>query len=120
MQKGAGGSQNPFDNATSGLPGAQNFLAQAYPDSPVLAGHLMDQLNDVLANKQVTQGKFILDPGDPQSGIAPKYSDVGQEMMMDLLRREIEKENQATPGRYGDADINNAIKALQYYLGKVR
>jgi hypothetical protein len=49
-------------------------------------------------------------------GKAPKYSDVGQEYMMDLLRREFEKEQ----GRYGTGDINATMAALQAYLGKLR
>lgn len=101
---------------TSGLPGAQNYLASIYPDQPILATNLMEQLNDVLSNKQVTEGKFVLDPGDPAMGKAPKYSDVGQQMMEDLLRREFEKEG----NRYGTQDINATIAALQAYLGKLR
>lgn len=120
MGKNLAGGEGLFGDATSGLPGAQNFLAEKYPDSPILAGNLMEQINDVLQNKQVQDGKFILDPGDPKNGIAPRYSDVGQEYMMKLLREEILRENQATPGRYGTVDINNAISALQALLGKVR
>lgn len=116
----AEGATGLFGDATSGLPGAQNFLAERYPDSPILASNLMDQLNDVLQNDQVREGKFILEPGDPSTGKAARYSDVGQEYMMKLLREEILKENASQPGRYGTVDINNAIAALQAYLGKVR
>lgn len=116
---GASGAEGLF-KGTSGLSGAQNFLAQQYPESPIIAGNLMEQLNDVLSNKQVTQGKYQLEPGDPSTGKAARYSDVGQEYMMDLLRNEIEKENQSQPGRYGSGDINNAINALLAYLGKLR
>jgi hypothetical protein len=101
---------------TSGRTGASNYLASQYPDQPILASNLMQQLNDVLANKEVTQGKFVLDPGDPAMGKAPKYSDVGQQYMEDLLRREFEKEG----NRYGTGDINNTMDALLAYLGKLR
>jgi hypothetical protein len=101
---------------TTGLAGARNYLASQYPDQPILASNLMEQLNDVLSNKQVTQGKFILEPGDESMGRAPKYSDVGQEFMMDLLRREFEKEG----SRYSTGNINATMEALQAYLGKLR
>ena len=114
------GASNSIFGGTTGLTGAQNFLAEQYPNSPVMASNLMEQLNDVLSNKDVVAGKFQLEPGDPSKGVAPKYSDVGQEYMVDLLRREIEKENQAQPGRYGTADVNNTINALLAYLGKLR
>lgn len=119
-QNAASGNESLFGDATSGLPGAQNFLAEKYPNSPIIASNLMEQLNDVMSNKQVVQGKYILDPGDPSTGKSPVYSDVGQQMMEDLLRREIEKENQSQPGRYNNMDINNAIAALQAIFGKVR
>jgi hypothetical protein len=101
---------------TTGLAGAQNYLAGQYPDQPILASGLMEQINDVLSNKEVTRGKFVLDPGDPSMGKAPKYSDVGQEYMIDLLRREFEKEGD----RYSSGDINATINALLAYLGKLR
>lgn len=101
---------------TTGLSGAQNFLASKYPDQPILASSLMEQINDVLANKEVKEGKFVLDPGNPSMGKAPKYSDVGQEFMIDLLRREFEKEGD----RYSAGDINATIDALLAYLGKLR
>lgn len=101
---------------TSGLEGAQNYLASQYPDQPILASNLMEQLNDVLSNKDVVNGKFVLDPGDPSMGKSPRYSDVGQEYMMDLLRREFEKQG----NRYGTGDINATMNALQAYLGKLR
>lgn len=118
--KANGSSADSLFKGTSGLSGAQNFLGQQYGDSPIKASNLMQQLNDVLANKDVVNGKFQLTPGDPALGKAPTYSDVGQEKMMDLLRSEIDKENQASPGRYNTADINNAINALLAYLGKLR
>lgn len=101
---------------TTGLEGANNYLASKYPDQPIMASNLMEQLNDVLSNKQVAQGKFVIDPGDPAMGKSPKYSDVGQEYMMDLLRREFEKEGD----RYGTGDINATMNALLAYLGKLR
>lgn len=118
--QGKAGASDSLFKGTSGLPGAQNYLAQQYPDSPIIASNLMSQLNDVLKNKDVANGKFMLTPGDPALGKSPTYSDVGQEKMMELLRAEIAKENQSQPGRYNTADINNAIAALQAYLGKVR
>lgn len=120
MQKASGGDDSLFGGSTTGIPGAQNFLAEKYPDSPILAGNLMEQLNDVLQNKAVTQGKFVLDPGDPSTGEAPRYSDVGQEYILKLLRQELARENASNPGRFGTPDINNAIAAMQAYLGKVR
>ena len=119
----ASGSASGTDSlfkGTSGLAGAQNFLGQQYSDSPIKASNLMQQINDVLANKDVKNGKFQLTPGDPALGKSPTYSDVGQEYMMDLLRSEIDKENQEQPGRYGTGDINNAINALLAYMGKLR
>lgn len=101
---------------TSGLPGAQNYLAEQYPNQPIMASNLMGMINDVLSNKAVTQGKFVLDPGDPSLGHAPKYSDVGQEYMQDLLRREFEQKG----GRYSKGDINATMAALEAYLGKLR
>lgn len=101
---------------TSGLAGASNYLAEQYPDQPILASNLMENINDVLANKDVVRGKYTLDKGDPSLGKGPTYSDVGQEYMIDLLRREFEKEG----GRYGNSDINNTINALLAYMGKLR
>jgi hypothetical protein len=122
-QAAAKASGSPTDmlfKGTSGLSGAQNFLGQQYKDSPILASGIMEQLQDVLANPDVVRGKFELAPGDPALGKGPTYSDVGQEMMMDLLRKEFEQENQKTPGQYQTGDINNAINALLAYMGKLR
>lgn len=116
--QGKASGANDLFKGTTGLSGAQNFLGQQYPDSPIMASNLMTQLNDVLKNKDVTNGKYQLTPGDETHG--PTYSDVGQEYMMKLLRGEIDKENQAQPGRYGTGDINNAINALLAYMGKLR
>jgi hypothetical protein len=113
--KASSGADGLF-KGTSGLSGASNYLAQQYPDQPILAGNLMEQLNDVLANKDVVRGKFQLDPGDPSMGQAPKYSDVGQEKMIDILRREFTKEGD----RYSNGDINNTVNALLAYMGKLR
>jgi hypothetical protein len=101
---------------TTGLAGANNYLASQYPDQPILASNLMEQLNNVLQNKDVVNGKFVLDPGNPEMGQSPKYSDVGQEYMMDLLKREFEQEGD----RYGTGDINSTMNALLAYLGKLR
>lgn len=103
---------------TTNLGQAQNFLSQQYPQQPLMATGLMEQLNDVLANPDVVAGKFVLDPGDPSLGRGPTYSDVGQEKMIDILRRELEQENLNQPGRYQTGDINNAIQALLAYMGK--
>lgn len=110
------GAFGDSSSLTTGLAGAQNYLASQYPDQPIMASNLMEQLNDVLSNKAVTQGKFVIDPGDPSMGKSPKYSDVGQEYMMDLLRSEFEKEG----SRYGTGDINATMNALLAYLGKLR
>lgn len=109
---GSGGAAG--SGLTTGLAGAQNYLASQYPEQPIMASNLMEQLNDVLSNKEVTQGKFVLEPGDDLH--APKYSDVGQEYMMDLLRREFEQEG----NRYNTGDINATMNALLAYLGKLR
>lgn len=109
-------NQDSLFKGTSGLSGASNFLAQQYPDQPILTTNLMNQLQDVLNNPEVEKGKFIIDPGNEALGQAPKYSDVGEEYMRGLLRREFEKEgNRYTPG-----DINNTMDALKAYLGKLR
>lgn len=112
----SGGSADSLFKGTSGLSGASNRLAQTYPDQPILAKNLMQQINDVLANKNVVNGKFQLDPGNESMGQSPKYSDVGQEYMMDLLRKEFDKEG----GRYSSGDINNTMDALLAYMGKLR
>jgi hypothetical protein len=115
--QGGGSANDPFGGGLStGLAGAQNYLASQYPDQDILASNLMEQINDVLSNKQVTQGKFVLEPGNEALGKSPKYSDVGQEYMMDLLRREFEKEGD----RYSTGDINATMNALLAYLGKLR
>ena len=101
---------------TSGIPGAQNYLASQYPDQPILAKNLMQQLNDVLSNKDVVNGKYQLTPGDPSMGKSPTYSDVGQQYMEDLLRSQFSKQN----GRYSTGDINSTMAALEAYLGKLR
>jgi hypothetical protein len=119
MMKMNGGNDQLFKGTTS-LAGAQNFLAQQYPDQPIMSSNIMQQLNDVLQNPDVVNGKFVLDPGNPATGKGPTYSDVGQEKMMELLRQEFEQENMSQPGRYSTADINNAINALAAYLGKLR
>lgn len=99
---------------TSGLQGAQNYLTNQYPDQPILASHLMEQLNNVLTNPDVVKGKFVLDPGDPSMGKSPKYSDVGQQYMERLLRKQFQGTN------YGTTDINATLAALEAYLGKLR
>jgi hypothetical protein len=101
---------------TTGLTGAQNYLASQYPDQPILAKNLMEQLNNVLSNKDVVNGKFQLTPGDPSMGKSPTYSDVGQQYMEDLLRSQFAKQG----GRYSTGDINSTIAALEAYLGKLR
>ena len=101
---------------TSGLPGASNYLAQQYPDSPIKASHLMQQIQTVLSNPDVVNGKYIIEPGDESLGKAPKYSDVGQQMMEDLLRNQFEKQG----NRYSTGDINSTLAALEAYLGKLR
>lgn len=116
----AAGNSNDLFKGTTGLSGAQNFLAQQYPNSPIIASHLMGDINNVLSNPDVVNGKYQLTPADPSTGKSATYSDVGQEYMIDLLRQQIEKENQSVPGRYGNADINNAINALLAYMGKLR
>lgn len=112
--QGTGGSS--LFKGTTGLQGATNYLAEQYPDQPILAKNLMTQLNDMLASKDVVNGKFELTPGDPSLGQAPKYSNVGQEKMMDLLRKEFEQSG----GQYSTGDINATMNALLAYLGKLR
>jgi hypothetical protein len=115
---GAGGfgSGTGTSSLTTGLPGAQNYLASQYPDQPILASNLMEMLNNVLANKDVTNGKYVLDPGDPSLGRAPKYSDVGQQYMERLLRQQFQQQG----NRYNNQDINATMAALEAYLGKLR
>lgn len=109
-----------FGDVTTGLQGAQTFLAEKYPGQDLLASNLMQQINDVLANEDVVRGKFQLDPGTKDGRKGPTYSDVGQEKMLDLLRAEFERENAQQPGRYGTADINTTLNAMLAYLGKLR
>lgn len=110
------GAGTGASSLTSGLPGAQNYLASQYPDQPILAQNLMEQLNDVLSNKDVVNGKYQLTPGDASMGKSPTYSDVGQQYMEDLLRNQFAKQN----GRYSTGDINSTMAALEAYLGKLR
>jgi hypothetical protein len=119
-QQASGSPTDMLFKGTSGLSGAQNFLAQQYPESPIKASGIMEMLNNVLANPDVVRGKFELSPGDPALGKSPTYSDVGQEMMMDLLRQQMEQANQQEPGRYASGDINSAINSLLAYMGKLR
>lgn len=102
---------------TTGLPGATNYLASQYPDQPILASNLMTILKDTLAQPDVKNGKFVLDPGDPAMGKSPKYSDVGQQYIEDLLRHQFEQQG---GNRYSTGDINATLAALQAYLGKLR
>jgi hypothetical protein len=117
-QNGAGGfgSGTGLSSLTSGLPGAQNYLASVYPNQPILASGLMKLLNNVISNPDVTKGKYVLNPGDPSMGQAPKYSDVGQQYMEDLLRNQFEQQG----NRYNTQDINATMAALEAYLGKLR
>lgn len=101
---------------TSGLSGASNHLAEQYPDSPQLASGLMEQIHDVLGNKNVVRGKYVLEKGNEGQGRGPKYADVDQNYMIDLLRREFEKEGD----RYSPRDLNSTIDALLAYMGKLR
>lgn len=112
----ASASQGGLFKGTSGLSGASNYLAQQYPDQPILAKNLMQQLNDVLSNPDVVKGKFVLDQGNPSLGQAPKYSNVGQEYMMDLLRQQFEKSG----SQFSTGNINDTMNALMAYLGKLR
>lgn len=119
---GANGVASPFGDGagaaglTTGLQGATNYLAGQYPTQPVRATGLMDNLNAVLQNPDVVNGKYILEPGDASLGKSPKYSDVGQEYMMNLLRHEFEKDGNT----YNGADLNSTMNALLAYLGKLR
>ncbi|MFG2268129.1 hypothetical protein, partial [Streptomyces sp. NPDC048720] len=119
-QKSAGsggfGSGDGQAGLTTGIPGAQNFLASQYPNQPILANNLMGMLNDVISNKDVAKGKYVLDPGNPALGQAPKYSDVGQQYMEKLLRDEFAQQG----NRYSKGDINATLAALEAYLGKLR
>jgi hypothetical protein len=101
---------------TTGLPGATNYLASQYPDQPILASNLMSVLKDTLAQPDIKNGKFVLDPGDPSMGKSPKYSDVGQQYIEDMLRHQFEQQG----NRYSTGDINTTLAALQAYLGKLR
>jgi hypothetical protein len=112
---GFGGGEG-LAGLTTGLQGANNYLASIYPDQPIMASNLMEQLNKMLQSQEVVDGKFILEPGNEAHGIAPKYSDVGQERMMDILRRQFE----GMGDRYGTQDINATMNALLAYLGKLR
>lgn len=121
MNEGAGGAgDDSLFKGMMGNSGAANFLSQLYPEQPILASGLLSQIDDVMRNEDVVRGKYVLDPGDPSLGKGPTYADVDQNYISNLLRREIEQENIQNPGRYGSADIANAIDALMAYLGKMR
>jgi hypothetical protein len=111
---GSGGGG--LSGLTTGLPGASNYLASQFPNQPIHANQLMDLIQNVLSDKTVKQGKFILQPGDPSLGKDPKYSDVGQQYMEGLLRKELMN----SPYANNPLDINAALAALEAYLGKVR
>jgi hypothetical protein len=113
---GGSGGGGGLSSLTSGIPGAQNYLASVYPNQPILATNLMGMVNNVLQNKDVRNGKYILDPGNPSLGQQPKYADVGQQYMEDLLRNQFEKQG----NKYNTQDINATLAALEAYLGKVR
>lgn len=117
---GGGGGDDSLFKGMMGNSGAANFLSQLYPEQPILASGLLSQIDDVMRNEDVVRGKYVLDPGDPSLGKGPTYADVDQNYISNLLRREIEQENIQNPGRYGSADIANAIDALMAYLGKMR
>lgn len=119
-QQMQGQGEDPLFQGTMGNTGAANFLAQLYPDQPILASGLLSNIDDVMRNEDVVRGKYVLDPGDPGMGKGPTYADVDQNYISNLLRREIEQENIQNPGRYGPSDIANAIDALMAYLGKMR
>lgn len=105
---------DPLFKGTTGLAGAQNYLAQTYPDQGILGRNLMQHVNQVLQNPDVVRGKFVLNPGNESLGKGPTYSDVGQEYMLKILRDSFKNED------YGPTDINNAVNALLAYLGKLR
>lgn len=127
-QKAAGSSANQSGfgqgagagSLTSGIPGAQNYLANQYPNQPILASSLMGMINDVISNPDVAKGKFIMTPESGTPGMpnyqAPKYSDVGQQYMENLLRQEFAGKGK----QYSTGDINATIAALEAYLGKLR
>lgn len=112
----ASGAQGGLFKGTSGLAGASNYLAQQYPDSPHLASHLMENINSVLKNPDVVNGKFQLTPADPGNGKSATYSKVGQEYMMKLLRDQFKTQGD----RYDNGDINSTMNALLAYMGKLR
>lgn len=112
----AQGGNGSLFKGTSGLSGASNYLAEQYPNQPILATNLQQELNNVLSNPDVVKGKYVLDPGNASLGKGPTYSNVGQEYMMDLLRQNMQQQG----GKYNSGDINNAMNELLAYLGKLR
>lgn len=119
-QKAAGSPTDMLFKGTTGRSGAENFLAQKYPNEPVKASSLMQLVNDTLSNPDVVRGKYELQPANPSLGKGPVYADVGQQMIEDILRKNAEKANQTTPGLYGNADITAMIDALSAIMGKLR
>lgn len=111
-----GGASNSAFKGTSGLAGASSYLASQYPNQPIMASNLLENINSVLSNKDVVNGKFVLDPGNASLGKGPTYSDVGQEYMIDLLRKQFENQG----SRYGAGDVNTTINALLAYMGKLK
>ena len=119
-QKASGSPLDALFKGTTGRTGGENFLATKYPNEPVKASGIMELVNKALSNPDVVRGKFELQPGDKALGKGPVYADVGQQMIEDILRKEAEKANQVTPGRYGTPDITSAIDALAAIMGKLR
>lgn len=113
---GAFGGGTGAAGITTGLQGATNYLASMYPQQPVRSTGLMENLNAVLQNPEVVDGKFILEPANESLGKSAKYSDVGQERMMNLLRKEFENDGKT----YNAQDLNATMNALLAYLGKLR
>ena len=96
---------------TSGLSGATNYLAEAYPNSPARASALSSLLSSVLSDQQVQQGKQTIK--DPVTG-QDKLIDITPEKIIQLIRE------QGLSKGFQDADLNNAINAYLAYAGKLR
>jgi hypothetical protein len=104
------GSDSLF-KGTTGLSGATNYLAEAYPDSPSRASALSSLVASVLSDQEVQQGKQTVK--DPVTG-QDKMIDITPEKIIQLIRE------QGMQKGFQDADLNNAINAYLAYAGKLR
>lgn len=117
MQNKENRSQKPLWEGTKGLPGASNFLSEAYGQYDPKATFGMDLIKDFLDDPEVTSGQMPL--GQKDSMGQEKFGKVTNEHLANLLRQKAGSEQYSSRG-FNDADINNLINALMAYYGELR